>query len=119
MNVYHTQGIGVRQTDEKRNVQHRGLRSTDKGVPINCTPSVARGLKHGLLREGILNQVGVYQAGDRRKGLPCIRNKKEEAGNEAEGLHWTQTAKDLGILITTAKCLWCDRHCLKYLTCLN
>lgn len=89
----------------KRNVQYRALRSTDKGVPINCTPSVARGLKHGLLKEGILNQVGVYQAGDRRKGPSRIRNKKEEAGNEAEGLHRTQTAKGLGRLIIIAKCL--------------
>lgn len=66
---------------------------------------MARGLKHDLLKEGMLNQVGVYQAGERRKGLSRIRNKKEEAGNEAEGLHWTQTIKGLGILIIIAKCL--------------
>lgn len=56
-----------------------------------------KGTEAWLPGRGDFQSVGVYQAGERRQGHSCIRNKKKEAGNEAEGLHETQTVKGLGI----------------------
>lgn len=63
---------------KQRNVQYRGLRSTEIGLSLNSTPSVARGLKHGFLEEGISNQLGVYQAGGRAFHASETRRKRQE-----------------------------------------